>query len=143
MDICEGIVHLESTGEFIGGVSLATENSIDELLSNPPPLAKHVIVYFFVSVDGSITAPIGYFPTVGISTSEAVEHCHKAILLFAGDDLSSPKVRIKFGSSDGFSGAKAFVQQMAELHPNYQHIFNYVHTTKGCQNKAKDWRFAS
>ena len=77
MDICKGIVHLESTGEIIEKVSLATKNSINELFSNSPPLAKYVIVYFFVSVDNSITTPIDYFPTVGISTSETVEHCHK------------------------------------------------------------------
>src|SRR5256885_1524603 len=102
----------------------ATEKDIQNLL------ASHVLQLFFVSIDGTVAFPLGFFPTKGISTEWLVlKYCQWKNL------LKEHGIDIVWSSSDGAVGA-GFVHQMKETYDGkYWHIYDYVHMVKNLRNE--------
>jgi hypothetical protein len=88
-------------------------------------LQKKVLQVFFVSLDGTISLPLCFFPTTGSSGSSVFQKLSPLMSSFAEHGIE-----ITWGSSDGFSGSSDFVRKMHLSFPQYAHVFDYIHILK-------------
>jgi hypothetical protein len=133
IEIRAGVCYLQHTGCLIGfDVPVLEKNVRTFLDQNKQPencIAKKVLQVFFVSLDGTISLPLCFFPTTGSSGSSVFQKLSPLMSSFAEHGIE-----ITWGSSDGFSGSSDFVRKMHLSFPQYAHVFDYIHILKNLQN---------
>eukprot|EP01130_Rhizamoeba_saxonica_P006147 TRINITY_DN243_c0_g1_i8.p1 TRINITY_DN243_c0_g1~~TRINITY_DN243_c0_g1_i8.p1 ORF type:complete len:535 (+),score=79.01 TRINITY_DN243_c0_g1_i8:469-2073(+) len=133
IEISPGLRYIESLHGVIGlSLGIVHEIDIDHIKYSDvlPGLAKKVMQFFFVSVEGDICVPFHYVPTGGLSGQDYFNLIDKMVDIFESNGIS-----IVFGSTDGFTQSKVFLKLMKDKRPNYSHFFDYSHIIKNMRNR--------
>jgi len=133
IEIRAGLCYLKRTGRLIGFSTPVSERNIKTFLEQHKKpeerIAKKVFQVFFVSLDGTISLPLCFYPTTGASGQWVFSTVSTLLLSFKEYGID-----IVWGSSDGFSGSSDFIKKMSTKFPQYSHIFDYVHVVKNLRN---------
>lgn len=93
----------------------------------------YVMTIFYTSMDGEVTVPLGYFPTM----KAGEKWCHEHLTVLAAR-LEARDLKVWGTCSDGFSGSIAFAKAQAALPSPRYHLFDYVHVCKLLRNNLHD-----
>lgn len=115
------------------------DTSADALRSHE---GKQALQFFFTSLDGSVTFPMGYIAQPGDSAKTTFNAVKEIIEKLQKDG----KIDVVFTSSDGFAGADEYVKMLSEYTKQQQatgkraqnrplvHVFDYTHLLKNLRN---------
>lgn len=135
IEIMKGLIYTSSKKAVYGlEKGPITVDNVDHYLSLDnemvqEELASKVLMTFFVSLDGTMSVPLGCFPTTSITAVK-----YEVILETIMNHFKDSNVEIVFGATDGWDIHNKFVSSFKQNHPNYHHIFDYVHLVKNGRN---------
>lgn len=134
IEIKSGAVYDSNLCQLLGLASgVIAEKDIDNLQNKDLTglWGKKVIQVFFTSLDGTVTVPLYYQLTVGITADEAYTLVFNIHAAFKVHNL-----QILYSSSDGFTGASSYAKRIAQI--GIYHVFDYTHMAKLARNALLD-----
>ena len=140
IEIRAGLVWNPSTKELLGrtkGPIAEKEVQTQDWVDMMSQLATHALQFFLVSLDGTFSDPIGFFPTHGVQVEllmRIFDYLEATLRVDMGDKAISLCATI----SDAFVSNGKFMAEMKSKHPSVPHLFDALHNVKNLRNSINN-----